>query len=91
MHTIAAKAVAFGEALQPDFKDYAQQVVEERAGDGRSDSRAERGRLVSGGTDNHLMLVDLGERSGKDAEEALGRAASPSTRTRCPASSGRRW
>ena len=74
-HIIAAKAVAFGEALQPSFKVYAQQVVDNaQAMAGRL---VERGfNLVSGGTDNHLMLIDLGDRcSGKEAEEALGRAA----------------
>ena len=74
-HVIAAKAVAFGEALQPDFVVYSQQVVknakilaEELMGQGL--------RLVTGGTDNHLVLVDLSEReiTGKDAEIALGQA-----------------
>ena len=58
MHVIAGKAVCFGEALDPSFGDYAQQVVE----NAQSLSKAlkTRGyRLVSGGTDNHLMLVDL--------------------------------
>jgi glycine hydroxymethyltransferase len=74
MHVIAAKAVAFGEALQPSFQAYAQQVVDNAQA--LAATLMERGlQLVSGGTDNHLMLVDLGERcSGKDAEEALGRA-----------------
>ena len=75
MHIIAAKAVAFGEALQPSFSAYSAQVLanaQEMAG-----TLLERGfSLVSGGTDNHLLLLDLSERSfsGKDAEEALGRA-----------------
>src|SRR5437016_7714059 len=58
MHAIAAKAVCFGEALKPDFKDYARRVVDNaRAMAGRL---TERGlRLTTGGTDNHLMLVDL--------------------------------
>lgn len=72
MHIIAAKAVAFREALQPDFPLYARRVVENaRALAGRL---LERGiRLVSGGTDNHLVLVDLRDRdlTGKDAEAAL--------------------
>ncbi|HSL70412.1 MAG TPA: serine hydroxymethyltransferase, partial [Longimicrobiales bacterium] len=77
MHVIAAKAVAFKEALAPDFKEYAGQVVSNaRALAARL---AERGfNIVSGGTDTHLMLVDLrnfGDLSGKDAEEALGRAS----------------
>jgi glycine hydroxymethyltransferase len=73
-HVIAAKAVAFGEALRPDFKGYIGRVVENASA--MAATLVERGlKLVSGGTDNHLMLVDLGERlSGKDAEEALGRA-----------------
>jgi glycine hydroxymethyltransferase len=74
MHVIAAKAVAFGEALQPSFNGYIAQVVENAKA--MAETLMSRGfSLVSGGTDNHLMLVDLGERcSGKDAEEALGRA-----------------
>jgi glycine hydroxymethyltransferase len=75
MHVIAAKAVAFKEALMPDFRDYQQQVL--------NNARAmaavmlERGyRVVSGGTDDHLFLVDLIDRgvTGKDAEAALGDA-----------------
>ena len=74
MHIIAAKAVAFGEALQPDFKVYCQQVIDNAQA--LAARLMEHGfTLVSGGTDNHLMLVDLGELcSGKDAEDALGRA-----------------
>ena len=74
MHVIAAKAVAFGEALQPSFKQYAERVIENARA--LAETLMSRGlTLVSGGTDNHLMLIDLGERcSGKDAEEALGRA-----------------
>ena len=74
MHVIAAKAVAFGEALQPEFAVYAQNILDNaQAMAGRL---MERGlTLVSGGTDNHLMLVDLGELcSGKEGEDALGRA-----------------
>jgi glycine hydroxymethyltransferase len=75
MHVIAAKAVAFYEALQPDFKVYSAQVV--------ANARAmtqllqERGyKIVSGGTDNHLFLVDLIDKNitGKEADAALGRA-----------------
>ncbi len=75
MHIIAAKAVAFGEALKPSFKTYSQQVIDNASA--MADRLMERGlTLVSGGTDNHLMLVDLGETcSGKDAENALGKAA----------------
>ncbi|TQV75776.1 serine hydroxymethyltransferase [Denitrobaculum tricleocarpae] len=75
MHVIAAKAVAFGEALQPDFKSYARAVVNNAkvlAG-----TMIEGGLdIVSGGTDTHLMLVDLRPKAltGKAAEAALGRA-----------------
>ena len=76
MHVIAAKAVAFKEALAPSFRDYARQVVANaRALGGRL---TERGfSLVSGGTDTHLVLVDLrdrGELTGKHAEHALEEA-----------------
>ena len=72
MHVIAAKAVAFKEALEPEFKDYQRQIL--------ANAKALAGtladeswRLVSGGTDNHLMLIDVGARSlsGKQAEKAL--------------------
>jgi glycine hydroxymethyltransferase len=70
MHAIAAKAVCFGEALRPEFKDYARQVVvNARALAARL---MERGlRLVSGGTDNHLMLIDLRshKRTGKQVQD----------------------
>jgi glycine hydroxymethyltransferase len=75
MHVIAAKAVAFYEALQPEFKAYSVQVV--------TNARAmtavlqQRGyKIVSGGTDNHLFLLDLTTKNmtGKDADAALGRA-----------------
>ena len=72
MHLVAAKGVCFGEALQPSFKDYAAQVV------GNARALADRLNhlgysLVSGGTDNHLLLIDLSEKnlSGRDAEKAL--------------------
>jgi glycine hydroxymethyltransferase len=74
-HVIAAKAVAFQEALQPDFKQYATQVVINAKALGTA--LKERGyTLVSDGTDTHLLLVDLRPQdiTGKDAEEALGRA-----------------
>ena len=75
MHVIAAKAVAFGEALQPAFKTYARQVVENSAALAGSLKDA-RFDLVTGGTDNHLMLVDLRSKNltGKASEAALGRA-----------------
>lgn len=72
MHVIAAKAVAFREALQPEFKDYQQRVVENARALARA--LAERGfRLVAGGTDTHLMLVDLTAQNitGADAERHL--------------------
>ena len=75
MHVIAAKAVAFGEALRPDFKAYAQAVVANAKT--LAASLEETGLdIVSGGTDNHLMLVDLRPKNatGKRAEAALGRA-----------------
>ena len=75
MHTIAAKAVAFHEALQPSFKAYAQQVV--KNAQALAEGLKGQGlRLVSGGTDNHLMLVDLRAKklTGKIAEEVLGKA-----------------
>jgi glycine hydroxymethyltransferase len=75
MHVIAAKAVAFKEALSPGFKDYQRQVVADA--DMLARTLTERGlRIVSGGTRSHLMLVDLRAKriTGKDAEAALGRA-----------------
>ena len=75
MHIIAAKAVAFGEALRPEFRDYARRVVDNARA--LAASLEESGlRVVSGGTDNHLMLVDLSARNvtGKDAEKGLDRA-----------------
>jgi len=75
MHVIAAKAVAFGEALRPDFRDYQQHVLD----NARTMVRVltERGlRVVSGRTDCHMFLLDLRKKgvTGKDAEAALGRA-----------------
>jgi len=75
MHVIAAKAVSFLEALQPDFKDYSGRVVANART--LAEALLERGfTLVSGGTDNHLLLVDLRSKgiTGKDAEKALERA-----------------
>jgi glycine hydroxymethyltransferase len=75
MHVIAAKAVAFLEALQPEFKDYQRQVVANaRAMCARLQQRGYR--IVSGGTDNHLFLVDLSDKpiNGKEADAALGAA-----------------
>jgi len=74
MHVIAGKAVAFGEALRPEFKTYARKVVDNARA--LAEALASGGvRLVSGGTDNHLMLVDVTPLSigGKQAEEVLDR------------------
>jgi glycine hydroxymethyltransferase len=76
MHVIAAKAVAFGEALRPEFKSYARAVIANaKALAGRLQERG--AALVAGGTDTHLALVDLGPLgiTGKDADEALERSA----------------
>ncbi len=75
MHVIAAKAVAFGEALRPEFGDYCGRVIANAQALG--EGLAERGfTLVSGGTDNHLLLVDLRSKgvTGKVAEKSLDRA-----------------
>jgi glycine hydroxymethyltransferase len=75
MHVIAAKAVAFLEALQPEFKDYQKQVVvNARATAARLQKRGYK--IVSGGTDNHLFLLDLSDKqiNGKEADAALGKA-----------------
>ena len=76
MHVIAAKAVAFREAAQPAFRDYAAEIVAQRASARRRRWPSEGFRIVSGGTDNHLMLVDLRPFgvTGKVAQEALDRA-----------------
>jgi glycine hydroxymethyltransferase len=75
MHIIAAKAVAFGEALKPDFKLYAKNVIDNAKALGETLVKG-GAALVSGGTDTHLMLVDLRPKklTGKAAEVALGRA-----------------
>jgi glycine hydroxymethyltransferase len=75
MHVIAAKAVAFGEALAPGFKEYQSQVVKNAKT--LASALTDAGfRLVSGGTDNHLMMLDLTKKdyTGKDAEAALDKA-----------------
>jgi glycine hydroxymethyltransferase len=75
MHIIAAKAVCFKEAMEPGFKEYQQQIVRNAAA--LAGHLADAGfRLVSGGTDNHLMLVDVFSKglTGKVAEAALGKA-----------------
>ena len=75
VHIVAAKAVAFGEALRPDFKAYAAQIVANAKVLGEA-LRAAGYRLVSGGTDNHLLLVDVFQKGilGSEAEDALGKA-----------------
>jgi glycine hydroxymethyltransferase len=75
MHIIAAKAVAFGEALTDEFKEYQKQIIKNAAA--LCEGLMKRGvKIVSGGTDNHLMLVDLSgtDISGKDLEKRLDRA-----------------
>ena len=74
MHVIAGKTVAFGEALQPDYRAYAKQVIENAMS--MSDTFVERGmKVISGGTDTHLLLLDVDSigMSGKQAEKALDR------------------
>jgi glycine hydroxymethyltransferase len=76
MHTIAAKAVCLKEAMQPEFREYQKQVIANTRA--LAEGLASRGfRIVSGGTDNHLFLVDVHSRglTGKDAQTALDRAA----------------
>lgn len=72
-HVIAAKAVAFHEALQPEFKEYCEQMIKNTAAMATVFNRSEKLRVVSGGSDNHLLLVDVSETklTGKDAEEIL--------------------
>jgi glycine hydroxymethyltransferase len=85
MHVIAAKAVAFREAMQPGFRDYASQIV--RNARALADALAGEGfRIVSGGTDNHLMLVDLRPFgvTGKLAQEALDRAGITTNKNTIP-------
>ena len=83
MHVIAGKAVCFGEALRPDFKHYAQAIIDNAKT--LAEALLAGGlRLVSGGTDNHLMLVDVthaGPRRQAGRSSARRAAASPSTRT----------
>lgn len=75
MHTIASKAVCFLEAMRPEFKEYGQQIVKNAAA--LANVFAEEGlRIVSGGTDNHIVLIDVGSvgATGNDAAEALERS-----------------
>ena len=85
MHVIAAKAVAFGEALRPEFKDYQAQVVKNAKVLAQCLTDAGYD-LVSGGTDNHLMLLDLSKRdiTGKDAEHALDLAGITANKNTVP-------
>ena len=85
MHVIAAKAVAFGEALRPAFKEYQKQVVVNAAT--LAKHLVDAGYdLVSGGTDNHLMLMDLTNKdiTGKDAEHALDEAGITANKNTVP-------
>jgi glycine hydroxymethyltransferase len=85
MHIIAAKAVAFKEALQPDFKTYQQHVVANAAV--LAKTVADEGfRIVSGGTDNHLLLIDVFSRglTGKVAEKTLERAGITANKNTIP-------
>ena len=86
MHTIAAKAVCFGEALKPEFKAYAQQVAKNAQALAGQLLR-EGFKLVSGGTDNHLMLVDLTGmkvETGKEAEHLLDEVGITSNKNAIP-------
>ena len=69
MHTIAAKAIAFGEALQPEFKDYAEQIVK-NAKKLAEELQKRDFKLVTGGTSNHLILADVYSSFGIDGKEA---------------------
>ena len=85
MHIIAAKAVCFGEALRPEFKHYAQQIVDNAKV--LAEALQSHGfRLVSGGTDNHLMLVDVGVKgiSGRKAEQICDKVAITVNRNTIP-------
>jgi glycine hydroxymethyltransferase len=85
MHIIAAKAVCFFEAMQPEFVDY-QKAVLKNAGVLASELQRYGMRVVSGGTDNHIVLVDLSPQgiTGKDAEEALWSAGISVNRNTIP-------
>jgi glycine hydroxymethyltransferase len=85
MHVIAAKAVAFKEALQPSFADYTQQVVDNARAMG-AELTARGYDLVSGGTDNHLVLIDLRNKdlTGKTAEQALEAAGITANKNMVP-------
>jgi glycine hydroxymethyltransferase len=84
-HITAAKAVAFGEALQPEFKEYAKQVIK-NAKAMAAEFMARGYRVISGGTDNHLMVVDMTSKEigGKDAESILDRIGISVSRSTIP-------
>ena len=86
MHIIAAKAVALGEALRPEFKAYQQQIVKNSAA--LADGLVKRGmKLVSGGTDNHLSLIDLrdlGDLTGKELERRLDEVRITANKNKVP-------
>ena len=91
-HVIAAKAVAFEEASRPEFKEYAQQIV--RNARAMAEPIMERGfKLVSGGTDNHLFLIDLREReiSGLKAQRRLDRAGITTSKSTVPGEQRSPW
>jgi glycine hydroxymethyltransferase len=75
MHIIAAKAVAFGEALQPEFKSYAQKIIHNAKAMADEFLKLDY-QLISGGTDTHVLLIDLSNKNitGKAAENSLGKA-----------------
>src|SRR3990170_2826967 len=85
MHVIAAKAVCFGEALRPDFRHYCEQIIE-NARTLAEELQRHGLRLVSGGTDNHLLLVDVGVTgiSGRDAERLLEKVRITTNRNTIP-------
>jgi glycine hydroxymethyltransferase len=85
MHVVAAKAIMFKEALEPDFKNYAAQVVKNAKA--MAAALEKKGyRIVSGGTDNHLFVVDLSKKgvTGKEAQEALDKAGINANRNTIP-------
>ena len=91
-HVIAAKAVAFAEALRPEFKDYAAQIVRNARALRRGACSRAASRVVSGGTDNHLFVIDLSERRRSRARRPRTRStarASRPRRARCRARSAR--
>jgi glycine hydroxymethyltransferase len=92
MHVIAGKAVAFAEAMRPEFKDYAAQIV--RNSRALAEAVAARGlRLVSGGTDNHLFVIDFGEGgiSGKKAQDTLDKAGITTSKSTVPGEKRSPW